>query len=575
MSHKSSYGTILGGLFIFFLSSAALASTSSGIAQSAANSPTFGDVSPDHWAYEYIEALFLEGYVAGCNTDPLMYCPENSMTRAEASVFVERGIWGANLLPPQPSVAIFNDVSLGEWYAKWADALWSDGYTAGCEPEPLMFCPLAQHSRAEAAVFFERILHGNEFTPQEPLVSNFDDVPVGTQAPWFSKWVVAADSDGLLQDCEDDVHRGDAFFRPFDGLTRAEAACMMAKAKSLTLPSATPTPPPTPIPTSPAEDARIGILISMDDLMRLPASGSAWSNLKSEADHSAGSPDLSDQDQNNNVIVLAKALVFARTGEESYRTEVRQQLVMAVDTELGGRTLALGRELVAYVVAADLIDLKNYDPGFDNDVFRPWLQRTLTENLDGKTLVSTHEDRPNNWGTHAGGSRAAVAIYLGDQVELARVAQVFKGWLGDRSSYAGFKYGTLDWQCDSSKPVGINPKGCMKDGHSIDGVLPDDQRRGGGFTWPPPKENYVWEALQGALAQAIILDRAGYDVWNWEDQALLRAVTWLHEQADFPADGDDTWEPHVINHFYATDFPAPTPSHPGKNLGWTDWLFGN
>jgi len=131
-------------------------------------------------------------------------------------------------------------------------------------------------------------------------------------------------------------------------------------------------------------------------------------------------------------------------------------------------------------------------------------------------------------------------------------ANVFKGWLGDRSTYADFSYGNLDWQCDPSKPVGINPKGCTKNGHPIGGVLPDDQRRAGGFSWPPPKENYVWEGMQGALAQAMILHRAGYDVWNWEDQALLRAVTWLHEQANYPADGDDTWEPFVINHFYGT-----------------------
>ena len=163
---------------------------------------------------------------------------------------------------------------------------------------------------------------------------------------------------------------------------------------------------------------------------------------------------------------------------------------------------------------------------------------------------------------------------MGDTTQLARVAQVFKGWLGDRASYAGFDYGSLSWQCDSSKPVGINPKGCTKNGHSIDGVLPDDQRRGGNFTWPPPKENYPYEALQGALAQAVILHRAGYDVFNWQDRALLRAFQWLHTQNNFPAEGDDTWQPHVVNHFYKTSFPAPVPSKPGKNVGWTDWSHG-
>src|SRR6185436_3561741 len=127
--------------------------------------------------------------------------------------------------------------------------------------------------------------------------------------------------------------------------------------------------------------------------------------------------------------------------------------------------------------------------------------------LDGQTLRSTHEKRPNNWGTHAGASRAAVAVYLGDQAELDRCAQVFKGWLRDRSAYAGFEYGDVSWQADPSHPVGINPRGATKSGHNIDGVLPDDQRRAGGFTWPPPKENYVWEALQGALLAALVLER--------------------------------------------------------------------
>jgi hypothetical protein len=324
------------------------------------------------------------------------------------------------------------------------------------------------------------------------------------------------------------------------------------------------TPGPTLVGTS-------GMWISAAELAALPMSGPAWTALKNEADSPAGTPDLSNQDQRNNVTVLAKALVFARTGTESYRSEVRQQLELAIGTEAGGRTLAFGRELMAYVVAADLIDLGAYDPAFDTTRFRPWLRSGLTETLDGMTLVSTHEDRPNNWGTHAGASRVAVAVYLGDAAELERAARVFKGWLGDRATYAGFSYGDLSWQCDAANPVGIDPLGCTKEGHSLDGVLPDDQRRAGSFTWPPPKENYVWEALQGALAQAVLLHRAGYDVWNWENQALRRAVAWLHGPDGFPAEGDDTWLPPIVNHYYGTSFPAPIPSSPGKNAGWTDW----
>jgi PKD repeat protein len=311
----------------------------------------------------------------------------------------------------------------------------------------------------------------------------------------------------------------------------------------------------------------VGIWTSARELETEPMSGAAWNNVISEANTSTGQPDVSNQDDNTDVRVMAKALVYARTGQETYRTQVIDACMAAIGTEVGGRTLALGRNLIGYVIAADLVGL----PAQEDARFRDWLRTCLSETLDGRTLRSTHEDRPNNWGTHAGASRAAAAAYLGDQPELDRCAQVFKGYLGDRSSYAGFTYGSLSWQADPSKPVGINPKGATRDGHSIDGVLTDDQRRAGDFTWPPPKENYAWEGLQGAVAQALVLHRAGYDVWEWEDQALLRAVTWLHEQCNFPAEGDDTWQPHVVNFFYGSDFPAPVPSRHGKNVGWTDW----
>jgi len=313
-----------------------------------------------------------------------------------------------------------------------------------------------------------------------------------------------------------------------------------------------------------------GIWTGSSELASLPTSGSAWNNLLSAANSSAGTPDVSNQDDDTDVIVLAKALVFARTGEARYRDQVVAACDAAIGTERGGRTLALGRNLLPYVVSADLVGL----PTDVDTRFRAWLRECLTETLDGRTLVATHEERPNNWGTHAGASRIAAALYLGDTAEVERAARVFHGWLGDRSAYSAFEYGELDWQANANAPVGINPRSATHDGHSIDGVLPDDQRRAGGFTWPPPKENYVWEALQGAVAQAVLLHRAGYDTWNWSDQALLRAARWLHEQCNFPASGDDTWIPHLLNHFYGENFPAPSPSSPGKNMGWTDWTHG-
>ena len=235
-------------------------------------------------------------------------------------------------------------------------------------------------------------------------------------------------------------------------------------------------------------------------------------------------------------------------------------------------------ELGAAEIAEAVECLKSYDPAREMQ-FRAWLDGVRREHLDGRTLISTHEDRPNNWGAHAGAARIAAALYLGDRADLDRAAQVFKGWLGDRSAYAEFKYDKDDsWQADPANPVGINPPGAEREGHRIDGVIPDDMQRGGKFRWPPKRTNYPWGALEGALVQAALLSRAGYDAWNWQDKALLRATQFLYqtdqEVGGWWAEGDDEWMPWMINHAYNEKFPTELPARPGKNLGWTDWVYG-
>jgi hypothetical protein len=322
--------------------------------------------------------------------------------------------------------------------------------------------------------------------------------------------------------------------------------------------------------------------MSPTDLQKLNMEGQSWRALKVEARKPAEAPNLSDKDQKGDTHVLAKALVYARCSLEPAhaqcrdvpldhtRQEIIQQIHNAMGTEHGGLTLALGRELVSYVIAADLVGL----PPERAEVFRRWLSEVRHKRLQGQTLISTHENRPNNWGTMAGASRIAAALYLDDTVDLDRAARVFQGWLGDRTAYAGFAYRDLSWQCDPTKPVGINPKGCTKSRHSLDGVLPDDQRRGGSFRWPPPRENYVYEALQGAIVQAVMLHRAGYDVFQWSDQALLRAYRWLYHVANFPAVGDDLWQLPLIDYYYDTHFWDGRETRPGKNMGWTGWTHG-
>src|SRR6185503_14954001 len=76
-----------------------------------------------------------------------------------------------------------------------------------------------------------------------------------------------------------------------------------------------------------------GIWISNEELQAIPTSGTAWQYLKYRADQPSGIPKVSNQNDPENVQVLAKALVYARTGIESYRTQVIASVMTAMGTE--------------------------------------------------------------------------------------------------------------------------------------------------------------------------------------------------------------------------------------------------
>lgn len=315
----------------------------------------------------------------------------------------------------------------------------------------------------------------------------------------------------------------------------------------------------------------VPVWISPAEVANLPTTGEAWTTLLAEAKKTGDAPKISDQNSNSDVRTLARALVGVRLNDPVLIARAMSDISNAIGTEKGARTLAVGRNLPAYIAAAGVLDLQTRNPTLDAK-FRTWLASFKTQKFDGETLAQTHERRPNNWGTHAGAARTAIALYLNDGNELARSVEVFRGWLGDRGVYSGFSYGDLSWQSDPAKPVGINPVGATIKGHSVDGALPEELRRAGGFRYPFPKENYQWESLQGAVAQAEFLYKAGYkDVYAWSDQALKRAVNFLYQRVQFPAEGDDRWIVWIINKRYGTAFPTYQTANAGKNMGWSSW----
>lgn len=329
-----------------------------------------------------------------------------------------------------------------------------------------------------------------------------------------------------------------------------------------------------------AGHAQQGIWISAAELAEKPLSGPAWDSVLETADNSLGMPAVGTYDSMHDTRTLAVALVYARIGDGAYRAKARNAILSAIGTEsTTSQAVQPCRNVTPYVFAADLIDLAAFDPAGDT-AFRAWIDALRFVDWPDGSMIEEDEERANNHGRMCGMARAAIAVYLGDAVDLARTAQVFAGVLGDTSVYAEFLWKhDLSWQADELAPIGINPLGATKQGVSVDGALPEEMRRGGPFAVPPLHTGYPWEALQGILVEAVVLQRAGYDVFEWSDRAILRAVEYLQDldeqypQAGWWAQGDDTWSPWLVNAVYGTSFPT-APADQGKCMGWTDWTHG-
>jgi hypothetical protein len=312
----------------------------------------------------------------------------------------------------------------------------------------------------------------------------------------------------------------------------------------------------------------VGIWISPAEIAKLPTSGTAWSNLHAVAKGSWGTPTVADQNSDADVNTLAGALVATRLNDNGMRTRVRQQLMTLASSHPYDRVLALARELPSYVIAADLVGL---DSG-QRAKFEAFLIEARSHKMDGHSggndLVSTAMRSANNWGTMARGALAAVDVYLGDKTGLANVARAQNAWLGGTSTNT-LQYSGTNWH--AGKLAGINARGTTISGRSVDGVLPEDQRRTGEFAWPAPKGSYPHEGLQGAVVASVILHRAGVLDFNAGDRALERAERWLTDVNANAASNDDGNTPWLINKYGGSRFARSEWANPGKNIGWAAW----
>jgi hypothetical protein len=199
-----------------------------------ARQQTFGDVSPAHWAWVFIERLYAAGITGGCSTTPtLLYCPEDPVTRAQMAIFLLRGKNNehypafipvtAYSPPPINGSTGFSDVANEFWAAPWIKQLAKEGITSGCGPG--LYCPEDPVTRAQMAVFILKVKYGLAYAP--PALgsgSGFNDVP---NTHWAASWIKQLATEGITGGC------GDGNYCPENPVTREQMAVFLVKTFAL------------------------------------------------------------------------------------------------------------------------------------------------------------------------------------------------------------------------------------------------------------------------------------------------------------------------------------------------------
>jgi len=182
----------------------------------------FADVLYTNWAWQYIERLYSAGITGGCTTSPLNYCPDNSVTRAQMAVSLEKGVHYPSPFTAPNVVPNFSD-TIGHWAEDWIEVLKSDGLTAGCGDGN--YCPDYSVTRAQMAVFLLKGKYGSSYTPPDVgSDTGFGDVP---NEHWAAAWIKQLAAEGITSGCSDGSYCPDA------PVTRAQMAVFLVKTFNL------------------------------------------------------------------------------------------------------------------------------------------------------------------------------------------------------------------------------------------------------------------------------------------------------------------------------------------------------
>jgi len=125
-----------------------------------ATGTVFDDVPIGSFAAAWIETFRELQITGGCSANPPLYCPGDSVTRAQMAIFLLKVIHGSSYTPPTATGGIFADVPFNAFAANWIEQLAKENITRGCGNGN--FCPNDAVTRGQMAAFLTRVFH----TPQ-------------------------------------------------------------------------------------------------------------------------------------------------------------------------------------------------------------------------------------------------------------------------------------------------------------------------------------------------------------------------------------------------------------------------
>jgi len=203
---------------------------------------TFDDVPKTSPQWAYVEALVRAGITTGCSASPPMYCPYNSITRAQMAVFLCRA---AGKGPLDRATPTFCDVPKTNPYYGWIERLadrdsW-DGTppTIGCTWFPCRkFCPSTAVLRDEMAAFLVR---ATGKTPMPSCSRVFADV---SPSSWACPYIERLIESGIWPGgepitsgcaCPSGYPQGSKCYCPKSNVTRGQMAVFLVRAFGIPL----------------------------------------------------------------------------------------------------------------------------------------------------------------------------------------------------------------------------------------------------------------------------------------------------------------------------------------------------